>query len=195
MALLTGLIFLVVGLIACFFGKRLYRVVLALTGFGVGYYAASAALVSQSDVIQIVGAIIAGLIVAVIFWSLYKFAYVVFGVFLGLAVGVLIGNAFNLDGVVYLIVAIVLAVIGGVIGSSLADLMIRLATAFGGASQAISGLAAIAAALSITLPLVDPSHSSTVAHDSTAAIITIVLVIILGVVGYIFQTRNDPDAA
>jgi hypothetical protein len=192
MALFTGIILLVVGLIACFFGKRLYRIVLALSGFVVGYYAASAALVSQSDVVQIVGAVIAGLVVAFVFWSLYKFAYIIFGAFLGLALGAVIGNAFNLDGIVYLIVAVVLAVIGALIGSSLADTMIRLATAFGGASQAISGVAAIAAALSLSLPLVDPSHASTVVPDSTAAIVTLVLVIVLGVVGYVYQTRNEP---
>jgi hypothetical protein len=191
MALFTGIILLVVGLIACFFGKRLYRIVLALSGFVVGYYAASAALVSQSDVVQIVGAVIAGLVVAFVFWSLYKFAYIIFGAFLGLALGAPIGNAFNLDGIVYLIVAVVLALIGALIGSSLADTMIRLATAFGGASQAISGVAAIAAALSISLPLVDPSHTSTVVPDSTAAIVTLVLVIVLGVVGYVYQTRNE----
>jgi hypothetical protein len=192
MAILTGIILLVIGVIVCFFGKRIYRIALALSGFVVGYYAASAALVSQSDVVQIVGAVIAGLVVAFIFWSLYKFAYIIFGAFLGLALGAVIANAFNLDGIVYLIVAAVLAVIGAVLGASLADMMIRLATAFGGASQAISGVAAIAAALGISLPLVDPSHTSAVVPESTAAIVTLVLVIVLGIVGYVYQTRNEP---
>lgn len=192
MALLTGIILLVIGLIVCFFGKRIYRIALALSGFVAGYYAVSAALVGQSDVVQIVGALIAGLVVAFVFWSLYKFAYVLFGMFLGLALGALIANALNLDGILYLVVVIVLAVIGALIGSSLADMMIRLATAFGGAGQAVSGLAAIAAALSLSLPLVDPSHSSTVVHDSTAAIVTLVLVVVLGIVGYVYQTQNEP---
>jgi hypothetical protein len=194
MSLVTGIILLVLGLITCFFGKRLYRIVLALSGFVVGYYAASAALVGQSDIVQIGGAVIAGLVVAVIFWSLYKFAYIIFGAFLGLALGAVIGNAINLDGTVYLILAVVLAVIGALIGNSLADLMIRLATAFGGASQAISGVAAIAAALGISLPLVDPSHTSTVVPDSTAAIVTLVLVVVLGIIGFVFQTNNNPES-
>ena len=193
MSLLTGIILLVVGLIACFFGKRLYRIVLALSGFVVGYYGASAVLVGQTDTIQIVGAIVVGLIVALIFWLLYRFAYVLFGVFLGLALGTVIANAFNLDGLVYLIVVVVLALIGGLIGASLADMMIRLATAFGGASQAISGLAAIAAALGISLPLVDPSHTAVAAVDSTAAMVTLVLVIVLGIIGFIYQTRTDVE--
>ncbi|MCC6611928.1 MAG: DUF4203 domain-containing protein [Anaerolineae bacterium] len=191
MALLTGIILLAIGLIACFYGKRLYRVVLALFGFIAGYYAAWAALVQQSDVVQVVGAIIVGLVVAFVFWSLYKAAHVLFGAFLGLALGTVIANAFNLDGVVYLVVVVVLAIIGALIGISLADMMIRLATAFGGASQAVSGLAAIAAALGISLPLVDPSHSSTVVHDTTAAIVTFVLVIVLGILGYVYQTQRD----
>ncbi len=194
MALLTGIILLVIGLIACFFGKRLYRLVLALSGFAVGYYAASAALVQQTDIIQIVGAVIAGLVVAFIFWSLYKFAYIVFGLFLGLALGAVIANAFNLDGIVYLIVVVVLALIGAAVGNRLADVMIRLATAFGGASQAISGLAAAAAALNINLPLASPSHTSATGADTTAAIVTLVLVVVVGAVGYIYQTQNDTGA-
>ncbi|MEZ4669709.1 MAG: DUF4203 domain-containing protein [Anaerolineae bacterium] len=193
MTLLTGIILTVVGLVACFFGKRLYRVVLALAGFVVGYYAASAALVSQSDVIQIVGAIVAGLVLAFVFWSLYRFAYVVFGAFLGLAVGTLIANAFNLDSIIYLVVVLVLAVIGALVGNSLADVIIRLSTAFGGASTAISGLAAIAAALSINLPLVDPSHNAPVNPDGTAAIVTLVLVIVLGVGGCLYQSRSGTN--
>lgn len=196
MALLTGIILLVIGLIACFFGKRLYRVVLALFGFAVGFYGASAALAQQSDVIRIVGAIIAGLVVAFIFWSLYKFAYVLFGLFLGLALGVVIASAFNLDDAIYLVVVVVLAVIGAVVGSQLADTMIRLATAFGGASQVISGLGATAAALGMSLPLADPSRSSSAGNaNSAAGNVTLVLVIVLGIVGYFYQTRSDTGAS
>ena len=73
--------------------------------------------------------------------------------------------------------------------------MIRLATAFGGASQVVSGLGATAAALGMSFPLADPSRSSSAGSASSAAgIVTLVLVIVLGVVGYIYQARRDAGA-
>lgn len=193
MGLLTGIILLVVGLIACFFGKRYYRLVLALVGFVVGYYAASGLLATQGDAIQIIGGIVAGLVIGFLFWTFYKMAYILFGIFLGLVVAALIGRAFNLDGTVFTILAVVLAIVGALLGTSIADLMIRLSTAFGGATQAIGGVAAIATALSISLPLADPTHGGATT-ESTSGIITLVAVIVLGVVGFLFQTRNDPEA-
>lgn len=191
---LTGGILLVVGLIACFFGWRFYRMVLALSGFVAGYYAAAGALVDQSDAVQIVGAILAGVIVGFIFWTFYKFAYVLFGAVLGLTAAALIGQAFNLEGSVTLILALVLLVIGGLLGLMLADFMIRLGTSFGGATQAIAGVAALAAAASVSLPLVDPRHSGASA-DSTEGIITMVAVFVLAVVGFMYQSQHDPEAA
>ncbi|MCA9882190.1 MAG: DUF4203 domain-containing protein [Anaerolineae bacterium] len=194
MGLLMGIILLVVGLIACFFGRRYYRLVLALVGFVVGYYAVSGLLTAQGDAVQVIGGIVAGVVVGFLFWSFYKMAYILFGIALGLTVAALIGRAFNLDGTVFTILTIVLAIVGGFLGTSIADLMIRLSTAFGGATQAIGGVAAIAAALNIALPLADPTHGGATT-DSTAGIITIVAVIVLGVIGFLFQTRSNPKAA
>ena len=193
MGLLMGIILLVVGLIACFFGRRYYRLVLALVGFVVGYYAVSGLLTAQGDAVQVIGGIVAGVVVGFLFWSFYKMAYILFGIALGLTVAALIGRAFNLDGTVFTILTIVLAIVGGFLGTSIADLMIRLSTAFGGATQAIGGVAAIAAALNIALPLADPTHGGATT-DSTAGIITIVAVIVLGVIGFLFQTRSNPKA-
>lgn len=193
MGLLMGIILLVVGLIACFFGRRYYRLVLALVGFVVGYYAVSGLLSAQGDAVQVIGGIVAGVVVGFLFWSFYKMAYILFGIALGLTVAALIGRAFNLDGTVFTILTIVLAIVGGFLGTSIADLMIRLSTAFGGATQAIGGVAAIAAALNIALPLADPTHGGATT-DSTAGIITIVAVIVLGVIGFLFQTRSNPKA-
>ena len=194
MGILTGLILLIVGLIACFFGKRYYRLVLALVGFVIGYYAANALLVGQGDAIQLIAAIVAGVVLGFLFWTFYKMAYVLFGLFLGLAVAAIIGRSFNLDGTVYLIVAIVLAIVGAFLGSAIADLMIRLSTAFGGASQIVAGVAAIAVGLNISLPLADPMHGGATT-ESTSGIITIIAVIVLGVIGFLFQTSSDPGTA
>ena len=193
MPFLTGLVLLVIGLLACFFGKRLYRIILALSGLVVGYYVAWGVVVDQTSLIVVVGSVVVGLIVAAVFWSLYKFAYVLFGLFLGLALAALVGKAFNLDGVVLVVIVVVLGLIGAVIGNMLGDLMIRLSTAFAGATQAVGGVAALGAAVGISLPLVDPTHGA-IYPDSIAGVFTIVLVGVLGAVGYFYQTQNDRGA-
>lgn len=193
MGVITGIVMLVIGLISCFFGWRFYRLVLALSGFVTGYYAATGALATQGESIQIIGGIVAGLIVGFLFWTFYKFAYILFGAFLGMVIAVLIANAFNLEGIIALGLTLILVIFGAIAGQSIADLMIRIATAFGGSAQVISGIAAIAAAASISIPLADPSHGGA-NTESTTGIITLVAVVVLGVVGYLFQTQNSPKS-
>jgi hypothetical protein len=137
MTILTGVILLAIGLIACFFGKKFYRIVLALFGFTAGYYSMSGVLATQPDMIQIVGSVVAGLIVGFLFWTFYKFAYVLFGAFVGLAIGTIIGITFNLSSAIFAVVAILGLIIGAIIGSRVATLIIEFSTAFGGATQAI----------------------------------------------------------
>jgi len=191
MDLLTGGLLLVVGIIVCFFGLRFYRLVLALLGFVVGFYSASGALAQQSDIVQISGAVVAGLMVAVLFWLFYKFGYALVGVFLGLAVAALIVKAFSLSDAPAIGVALILTIVGAILGVVLADIMIRIGTAFSGATQIAGGIAALATAASISLPLVDPTHGS-VNVNSTAGIATIVLVAVLGALGFLYQSRQTP---
>jgi len=191
MDLLTGGLLLVVGIIVCFFGLRFYRLVLALLGFVVGFYSASGALAQQSDIVQISGAVVAGLMVAVLFWLFYKFGYALVGVFLGLAVAALIVKAFSLSDAPAIGVALILTIVGAILGVVLADIMIRIGTAFSGATQIAGGIAALATAASISLPLVDTTHGS-VNVNSTAGIATIVLVAVLGALGFLYQSRQTP---
>ena len=92
-----------------------------------------------------------------------------------------------------LIVSLVLGIIGALVGSSLADVIVRLSTSIAGSAQAIGGVAALAAALNISLPLADPTHGGA-ATTSVAGIVTLVAVIVLGVAGYFFQARHAPKA-
>lgn len=190
MTILSAVLLIGIGLVACFFGKKLYRVVLGLFGFVTGYYIASGLLLGQSDIVHLLGSIAVGVVLFIVFYALYKFAYILFGAFLGLAAGALLAHALDLTGVVYLIVAVVLAIIGGVLGNIFADPIIRLATAFGGAIQVIAGVGGLAAAIGLSLPLVDVSHASTAQTSTTALIVSLVLVGLLGVVGFVFQTRQ-----
>jgi ethanolamine transporter EutH len=64
---------IIVGAVSCFFGKRLFRLALALAGFAIGYYFVAELLQGQTEILMIAGSIVGGLIGAAIFYSLYKF--------------------------------------------------------------------------------------------------------------------------
>lgn len=189
MDILTGIILLAIGLVACFYGKRLYRIILALAGFAIGFYAMTVILNSRTDFTVALGALIGGLVLSFLFWRFYKFGYFLFGLYLGLVLAALIANAFNLGLTLFGILAVVLGIAGAVAGYFLAVTMIRLSTAFGGATQAVAGLAALAVALGLNLPLVDPTIDSA-NTTTTASIVTFIAVIALGTVGFLFQMRH-----
>jgi hypothetical protein len=191
MSALAGIVLIVIGLIACFFGKQYYRIVLGLFGFVIGLYVTSGLLVGQAEWLQIVVSLVAGVLLGYGFYLAYRWAYVLFGGFLGLAIGGMIGNALNLADLLFLIVALILMVIGGLLGRVFADLIIRVATAFGGAINVIAGLGGLTAAIGLNLPLVDISHNTVAVATTTAGIISLVLVGLLGAVGFIFQSRNN----
>lgn len=188
-ATLTGIIYLVVGLLACFFGKRLFRIVLALLGFVLGFQIGSQILVGQPETTVLIVSLIVGVILAALFWTYYKFAHLLFGAFLGWILAGLLAPLLGIsNATTLLIVQIVGAVIGAFVGLALADLMIRVSTAFGGATTAVTGLAILAVVLNVDLPITDPATASVTGGQNS--IVTIIVVFVLGVLGFIHQTRN-----
>lgn len=189
MDILTGVILLAIGLIACFYGKRLYRIILTLAGFAIGFYAVAVLLGGRTETTQIIGALVGGAVLAALFWTFYKLAYVLFGIYLGLIIGTFIINALNATGVLAIAIVVVLGLAGGLVGNFIAVTMIRLSTAYGGAAQAIGGLATLLVAFGLNLPLLNPTVDSANATP-TASIVTFIAVVALGTVGFLFQMRH-----
>src|ERR1044071_6190246 len=130
-------IFLVGGLVACFFGYRLFRVVLAIFGFIFGAALASS-LFGVSDTWAMVAAwIIGGLIGAAVLMA----AYFVGGALVGASLGVTIANIFFAAGErdPKFLVVVASAVIGAVAAMYLQRYFIIVGTAFGGAWTIIVG--------------------------------------------------------
>ena len=190
MSILSAFLLISIGLVACFRGKEYYRVVLALFGFLFGYYLTAGLLTSQTQFIQGAISVVVGLVLGGIFYTLYKFAYVLFGAFLGMFATALLARALSMSEIVSIVVALVLTLTGAALGYFLADLMIRISTAFGGAIQVVAGVGALAATIGLSLPLVDLAHASTTTVTTTAGIISVVLAGILGVIGFVVQSQT-----
>jgi hypothetical protein len=146
-------VLLVGGVVACFFGYRLFRFVLAIFGFILGALAASSVFGAGDTVPMLAAAIGGGIIGAGLLFA----AYFVGVALVGAGLGALVANlAFSVSGRDPHFLVIALCALAGAAGSMyLQRYFIVIGTAFGGAWTLIVGAmaligdrAAMAAALS-----------------------------------------------
>lgn len=140
------------GLLSCFFGFRLFRVILALLGFLLGFSLGLALFGGDQQVTAIIVGIILGIVGAAIFYALYFIGVALSGAVLGAFLAVTLMSALNIDinalGVVLVVVGIIL---GTVIALAINKLMIILSTALSGAGGVIYGAAYFLPGLFLTI--------------------------------------------
>lgn len=136
----VGILLIVAGLVSCFAGYRLFRIVLGIFGFILGWLVVSSAMGSEQTVWTLLAALGGGLVGAMI---------LVLGYFVGVAlIGGLIGAGAahvlwaTFDREPGIIAVMVLAVIGALGALALQRYVIVVATAFAGAQTAIVGAVA-----------------------------------------------------
>ncbi|HEY3288676.1 MAG TPA: DUF4203 domain-containing protein [Anaerolineae bacterium] len=143
--LVGALVAIVLGIIACFFGYRVFRIMFTIVGFiagamlGVALAGNLTLIPGQETLLRIIFGLVGGLIGAALAWFLYVVGVFLSGAGIGATIGASIALALSADATVQLILTIIFAVIVGVIAVALQKLFIILATAFGGAQLVISG--------------------------------------------------------
>jgi len=137
----AALVLLVGGTVACFFGYRLFRIVLAISGFVLGALAASSLFGASDTVPMLVAAVAGGLVGA----GLLIAAYFVGVALVGAGLGALVANlVFSASGREPHFLVIVLFSIAGAVGSMyLQRYFIIVGTGFGGAWTLIVGAMAL----------------------------------------------------
>lgn len=138
----AALVLIAGGALACFAGYRLFRIVLGLYGFLLGALLASS-LMSPADHAQmIVGALVGGVIGAVVLNLAYFLGVVLVGAGAGAILLHLVWTRLaHGDPPVLLVIAV--AVAGAVAATQLQRLVIIAATAFGGAWTLVVGVLAL----------------------------------------------------
>ena len=133
----AAIVLLLGGVIACFFGYRLFRIVLAIFGFIIGALAASSVFGASEAVPMVAAALVGGLIGA----ALLFLAYLVGVALVGAGLGALVANlAFSASGQDPHFVALLLcSIVGAVAAMYLQRYVIIIGTAFGGAWTLIVG--------------------------------------------------------
>lgn len=138
----AAIVLLVGGVVACFFGYRLFRIVLAIYGFILGALVASSVFGASDTGPMVIAAVVGGLAGA----GLLTAAYFVGVALVGAGLGALVANVVlaatgrepNFLAVVFLAIA------GAVASMSLQRYFVIAGTAFGGAWTIIVGAMALA---------------------------------------------------
>jgi hypothetical protein len=137
----AALVLLLGGTIACFFGYRLFRIVLAIFGFIVGALAASSIFGASDTGPMLIAAVVGGLLGAGILIGAYFVGVALVGAGLGALVANLLFSASDKDPSILIVIA--LSVIGAVAAMYLQRYFIIVGTGFGGAWTLIVGAMAL----------------------------------------------------
>lgn len=137
----AALVLLLGGLLACFAGYRVFRVVLGIYGFILGALIASSFPGVEHTWAMVVAAVVGGLVGALILIA----AYFVGVALIGAGIGALVANAVWawMGREPHIAAVILLAVVGALGALALQRYVIIVATAFGGAQTAVVGAAAL----------------------------------------------------
>jgi hypothetical protein len=133
----AAVILLVGGLLSCFAGYRVFRVVLGIYGFILGALLASSAVGTEQTLWMVGAAVVGGLIGALILIAAYFVGVALIGAGMGAAVAHLLWSSMGREP--GMIVVIVLSILGALGALWMQRYVIIVATAFGGAQMAIVG--------------------------------------------------------
>jgi hypothetical protein len=129
------------GLVATFFGYRLFKFVLAIFGFIVGALAASSIWGASSTTYMVIAAIVGGMAGSLLLLA----AYFVGVALVGAALGALVANLIwtQIEGDPHPFVVVLASVAGALLATWLQRYVIILGTAFGGAWTILLGTLAM----------------------------------------------------
>jgi hypothetical protein len=129
------------GVVYCFFGYRIFKVILGILGFILGASIAARIVLDMfggERVLTILAGLVGGIMGAVLMVVLYFIGIFLLGAWLGSLLGILLigGGGSTIETILIL----VLAVIGGIVAVMLQKLMIIISTALSGSWGIVSGI-------------------------------------------------------
>ena len=137
----AAIVLLIGGIVACFFGYRLFRIVLAFAGFAVGALLASSVVAASDTWAMLIAAGVGGLIGAGVLLAAYFVGVALTGAALGAVAANLMFAATGQDP--HYMVLILLTLLGAAGAMYLQRYFIIVGTAFGGAWTVIVGAMAL----------------------------------------------------
>lgn len=133
----AALVLLAGGIVSCFFGYRLFRIVLAISGFIIGALATSSVFGVSDTGAMLIAALVGGLVGAAIMFAAYFVGVALIGAGLGAAVANIAFSASDRDP--HFLVVVFFSIAGAAASMYLQRYFIIVGTAFGGAWTLIVG--------------------------------------------------------
>jgi hypothetical protein len=137
----AAIILLLGGLLACFAGYRIFRIVLGIYGFILGVLLATSIVGTESAAWTVVASIVGGLVGALVLIAAYFVGVALIGAGLGAMAANLFSAAVGREP--HVLVVVVLAIAGALLALALQRYVIIVATSFGGAQTVVVGAAAL----------------------------------------------------
>ena len=137
----AAVILLVGGLISCFAGYRVFRIVLGIYGFILGALVASSAMGTEHTAWMIGAALVGGVVGALILIVAYFVGVALLGAAIGAGAAAVIWASFHSEP--GLLIVVVFATAGALAAMALQRYVIIGSTAFGGAWTAMIGIATL----------------------------------------------------
>ena len=137
----AAVILLLGGLLACFAGYRIFRIVLGIYGFILGALIATSIVGTENTLWTILAALAGGGVGALVLIG----AYFIGVALIGAGLGAMLANVVWawIGGEPHVLVVVVLAILGALAALALQRYVIIIATAFGGAQTVVVGAAAL----------------------------------------------------
>lgn len=137
----AALLSIAFGIAQCFFGYRLYRILVMMTGFFLGFGAgAGLAMVADSrEVGLVLAGLLGGILGALLLWELYLVSVFMLGALAGGLLGFALTASMDYEGAL-LVAIVVLGLAGGIAALYLQKFVIIISTAIVGATNIIYGV-------------------------------------------------------
>jgi hypothetical protein len=181
----AAIVLLIGGLLACFAGYRIFRVVLGIYGFILGVLLATSIVGTENTMWTIVAALIGGAFGALVLIAAYFIGVALIGAGLGAMAANLVWAAMGREP--HALAVIALAIAGALAALALQRYVIIIATGFGGAQTIVVGAAALmgnrAAAQAAARTVYSVYPLNPVADTAVDQLATLVL----GVIGILVQ--------
>jgi hypothetical protein len=173
------------GLLACFAGYRVFRVVLGIYGFILGALLATSIVGTEKAMLTVAAAIGGGLAGALLLIAAYFVGVALIGAGLGAGLANLIWAA--IGGEPHVLVVIVLAIAGALAALALQRYVIIIATAFGGAQTVVVGAAALMGSRAAAEAAARTVYSVYPLNPMPETTLDLVAMLVLGLVGMLVQ--------
>jgi hypothetical protein len=164
---------ILVGLVSCFYGYPLFRILLIVAGLIYGYLLGQVLAPASHPWLSLACGIGFAIVLAVFAYPLWSIGVVLVGAALGFMFLNILGLALNTSQTVLILLGVMGALIFGILFYHLRDLIVMVATAFNGAALAVFGLGWYVPALAF--------------GGGRANILDIVIMVVLGGLGFALQ--------